>query len=150
MTTFRPEDSLGYLVNRSARLMAAALGRRLQRHGVAIGQWAVLLFLYQQDGLSQAELSRKVAIEPPTMVRTLERMVRDGLVERRPDPRDARLTRIYLTNQAIGLRDALFAEARALNRGVAATLGAQRHDRLREDLRALITALSGQGIQGIE
>ena len=147
MTTFRPEDSLGYLVNRSARLMAAALGRRLQRHGVAIGQWAVLLFLYQQDGLSQAELSRKVAIEPPTMVRTLERMVRDGLVERRPDPRDARLTRIYLTNQAIGLRDALFAEARAVNRGVAATLGAQRHDRLREDLRALITALSGQGIE---
>ncbi|TME08271.1 MAG: hypothetical protein E6I65_12775, partial [Chloroflexi bacterium] len=71
--TFAVEDSLGYLLNRTARLMANELADRLRPAGVAIGQWAVLLFLWARDGLSQAELSRLVAIEPPTMVRTIDR-----------------------------------------------------------------------------
>lgn len=122
--------------------MAAELGGRIQPYGVAIGQWAVLLFLYQQDGLTQAELSRVVAIEPPTMVRTLDRMVRDGLVERRPDPRDARLTRIYVTDRAKALRDDLFNEARAVNQVVTDALGVTREKRLKSDLAALVAALS--------
>src|SRR5438552_16797545 len=82
--TFVIEDSLGYLVNRTARLMADELAERIRPAGVAIGQWAVLLFLWARDGMTQAELSRVVAIEPPTMVRTIDRMARDGLVTRAP------------------------------------------------------------------
>jgi hypothetical protein len=80
--TFVIEDSLGYLVNRMARLMAHELAERIRPAGVAIGQWSVLLFLWARDGMTQAELSRMVAIEPPTVVRTIDRMVRDGLVTR--------------------------------------------------------------------
>jgi DNA-binding MarR family transcriptional regulator len=65
------------------------------------------MFLWARDGMSQAELSRTVAIEPPTMVRTIDRMVRDGLVKRRPDPRDARISRIHFTNRGRSLRDEL-------------------------------------------
>lgn len=97
--TFAIEDNLGYLLNRSARLMANELAERLRPAGVAIGQWSVLLFLWARDGLSQAELSRLVAIEPPTMVRTIDRMVRDGLVTRMPDSTDGRLSRIHLTER---------------------------------------------------
>ena len=61
------EDSLGYLVNRVARSMAHQLGEELRPAGVGIGQWAVLMFLWGRDGLSQAELARVVAIEPPTL-----------------------------------------------------------------------------------
>jgi DNA-binding MarR family transcriptional regulator len=76
--TFAIEDSLGYLLNRTARLLANELAERLRPAGVAIGQWTVLSFLWARDGLSQAELSRLVAIEPPTMGRRIDRMVRDG------------------------------------------------------------------------
>jgi len=76
--TFVIEDSLGYLVNRVARLMARDLAERIRPAGVALGQWAVLLVLWARDGMTQAELSREVAIEPPTVVRTIDRMVRDG------------------------------------------------------------------------
>jgi DNA-binding MarR family transcriptional regulator len=117
---FAIEDSLGYLVNRAARFMARQLGEALRPAGVAIGQWAVLMFLWARDGMSQAELSKVVAIEPPTMVRTLDRMVRDGLVTRVPDPKDGRVTRIHLTDRGRALRDELVPLAVEVN---AATLG---------------------------
>ena len=118
------EESLGYLVNRAARVMAQQLAEELRPAGVAIGQWAVLMFLWSQDGMSQAELSRVVAIEPPTMVRTIDRMARDGLVERRPDPNDGRISRIYLTKRGRALRDELVPRAEAVNERTLARLRA--------------------------
>jgi DNA-binding MarR family transcriptional regulator len=114
------EDSLGYLVNRAARSMAQQLAEELRPEGVGIGQWAVLMFLWARDGMSQADLSRVVAIEPPTMVRNIDRMVRDGLVRREADPNDRRISRIYLTDRGRALRDELVPKATAVN---AATLG---------------------------
>lgn len=109
------EESFGYLVNRAARSMAGQLADELRADGVGIGQWAVLLFLWSRDGKSQAELARVVAIEPPTMARTIDRMVRDGLVSRVADPRDGRLSRIYLTDRGRALRDQLVPKAVAVN-----------------------------------
>ncbi|MGH2384516.1 MAG: MarR family winged helix-turn-helix transcriptional regulator [Candidatus Limnocylindria bacterium] len=94
------EDSLGYLGDRVARSMAHQLAEELRPAGVGIGQWAVLMFLWARDGVSQAELSRVVAIGPPTMVRTIDRMVRDGFVGRVPHPGDGRISRIFLTSGA--------------------------------------------------
>ena len=113
-------ESLGYLVNRAARSMAHQLAQELRPAGIGIGQWAVLLPLWARDGLSQAELSRVVAIEPPTTVRNIDRMVRDGLATRVPDPNDGRRTRIYLTERGRSLRDELIPKAVAVN---TATLG---------------------------
>jgi DNA-binding MarR family transcriptional regulator len=109
------DESLGYLVNRVARSMAGQLAERMRAAGIGIGQWAVLLFLFARDGMSQAELSRDVAIEPPTMVRTIDRLVRDGLVTRVPDPADGRVSRIYLTDRGRSLRDELVPMAVAVN-----------------------------------
>jgi DNA-binding MarR family transcriptional regulator len=109
------EDSLGYLVNRLARLMAHQLAEEIRPAGVAIGQWAVLLHLWARDGLTQAELSRVVAIEPPTMVRTIDRMVRDGLVTRAADPSDGRVSRIHLTDRGKSLRKELVPKALLVN-----------------------------------
>lgn len=132
------EDSLGYLVNRAARSMAQQLADELRPAGVGIGQWAVLMFLWSQDGMSQAELSRVVAIEPPTMVRTVDRMVRDGLVERRPDPTDGRISRIHLTKRGQALRDELVPRAVAVNERNLARLGT-------EEGRALLRLLTKIG-----
>jgi DNA-binding MarR family transcriptional regulator len=131
------EDSLGYLVNRAARVMAQQLAEELRPTGVGIGQWAVLLFLWSQDGTSQAELSRVVAIEPPTMVGTIDRMVRDGLVQRRPDPTDGRISRIHLTKRGRALRDELVPRAVAVNERNLGRLGADDGRTLMRLLRTL-------------
>lgn len=113
--SFVIEESLGYLVNRAARLMAGELAERLRPAGIGIGQWAIMLLLWARDGSTQAELARLAAIEPPTVVRTIDRMVRDGLVTRAPDPNDARLSRIHLTQRGRTLRDELVPHAVAVN-----------------------------------
>ena len=137
--TFLIEDSLGYLVNRTARLMAHELAERIRPTGVAIGQWAVLLFLWARDGMTQAELSRVVAIEPPTMVRTIDRMVRDGLVTRALDPDDGRLSRIYLTERGRSLREELVPLAVAVNAEILNGLTANEARTLRRLLAKLAT-----------
>src|SRR5680860_829710 len=57
--------------------MAQALRERIAPFGVVPGQFAQLLALYEQDGLSQRELCERGRIEKPTMANTIQRMARD-------------------------------------------------------------------------
>jgi DNA-binding MarR family transcriptional regulator len=132
------EESLGYLVNRLGRSMAHDLAERMRPAGIGIGQWAVLLFLWARDGQSQAELARDVAIEPPTMVRTIDRLVRDGLVRRVPDEADGRISRIFLTERGRALRDELIPLAISVNEATLARL-TQAEGRI---LRRVLTRLA--------
>jgi DNA-binding MarR family transcriptional regulator len=138
------DDNLGYLINRTARLIAHMFSRRLQRHGVALAQWAILLFLYTKDGQTQRQLSRVVAIEPPTVARTIDRMVRDGLVRREPHPHDGRATGIRLTPRALALRDDMAAESMAANAFAARVLSAEELETLKALLRRVIDGLTGE------
>ena len=81
-STFVIEDSTSQLVSVAARLFSRALQARFAEHDVSAGQWPLLLYLWEQDGLSQKQLARRVQIEEPTTTRTLDRMERDGLVRR--------------------------------------------------------------------
>jgi DNA-binding MarR family transcriptional regulator len=115
--------SLGYQVNHLGRLLAQALRDRIAPLGVVPGQFAQLLALYEQDGLTQAELCQRVRIEQPTMANTLNRMERDGLVRRVPDPTDGRRFRMMLTSRARQLEPALTSAARGVNADATRGLG---------------------------
>lgn len=112
---FSRHDSLGYQVNHLARLLAQALHDRIAPLGVTPGQFAQLLALYEEDGLTQTELCSRVRIEQPTMANTLRRMERDGLIERVPDPSDGRQSRIALTARAYRIQEDLYEAARQVN-----------------------------------
>lgn len=109
------EDSLGYQVNHLARLLAAALRERIEPIGVAPGQFAQLLALFEDDALTQSELCDRVQIDQSTMAHTLKRMERDGLVDRRPDQIDRRRAVITLTPRSRRLQPALITAAREVN-----------------------------------
>ncbi|MFI7060086.1 MarR family winged helix-turn-helix transcriptional regulator [Kribbella sp. NPDC050124] len=108
-------ESLGYQVNHLARLLAHTLAARIAPYGVVPGQFAQLLVLFEEDGLTQRELCDRVRIEQATMAKTLQRMQRDGLVRCDPDPDDRRRIRVYLTDHARALQPELVAAARSVN-----------------------------------
>lgn len=121
-TPFEREESLGFITNHLARLFARALDRALSRHGVALGQFGLLLVLWEEDGLTQTEIARRLDIEQPTAANTLQRMHRDGLVIFGPHPHNCRQVLVHLTERGRALRAPLTAEARAVNARAAATL----------------------------
>src|ERR1700721_393045 len=60
----------------------------------------VLALLARHEGISQARLADLTETDPMTLVRTLDRMQQDGLIERRADPADRRAHRLYLLDAA--------------------------------------------------
>ena len=113
--TFDRLESPGHVVNYLARLFAGALYRRIGQHGVNTGQFPVLLMLWEEDGVTQASLVEKLAVEQPTMAGTLQRMERAGLIKRVADPDDRRQAHIHLTRKGRALEDALVAGAKETN-----------------------------------
>lgn len=72
--------------------------------GLHTGQEWVLFELWKQEGLTQSELVTRLGVEPPTVTKTLDRLEKAGLVLRRPDSEDARVSRVYLTPKGRSLR----------------------------------------------
>jgi len=105
----RPASSVGYQVNRLARLFEAALRERIAVYGVVPGQFPALLALFELDGQTQRELCQVASVDQSTMAKTLARMRRDGLVREEPDPDDGRRVRSYLTPRARDLEAGLAA-----------------------------------------
>ncbi len=65
----------------------------------------VLSHLWRRDGLTPSELADRLGVEPPTVTNMLSRMERAGLLERCRDPKDARCTRVHLTEKGRELRE---------------------------------------------
>lgn len=139
---FRVEDSPGFLVNRAARLFAQALAQRLEPLGLTIGAFPVLLALWARDGRSQREIARDLPLDETTLVRTLDRMARDGLVVRERDPDDRRRMIVRLTDTAKDLREPALAAADAVNAQAQAALSPEDRDRARALVRALADGLA--------
>lgn len=57
----------------------------------------ILMRLLERDGLTQVALARLQRVEAPTLCRMVDRLERDGLVERRPHPEDRRAICVFLT-----------------------------------------------------
>lgn len=77
----------------------------LEVHGLYPGQELVLLQLWEQEGLTHSELVERCHVEAPTVSRTLQRMEAMGVVVRRQDPSDARVSRVHLTDRGRQLRE---------------------------------------------
>jgi DNA-binding MarR family transcriptional regulator len=116
------ERILGLAVNTLGRNIIWNLAQRTARHRVLPGQYPIIAWLMQLPYLTQADLSRIVGIEQPTMAVTLRRMERDGLIVRRPDPEHARKILVSLTPRGKKLsrtiRQAAFAVERIAYAGL--------------------------------
>ena len=91
----------------SSRLLRNYIDHRAKVRGSTRAQWIVLFRLRQQEGLSQVDLADVLELQPISLVRLLDRLVEHGLLERRPDPRDRRANRLFLTRSGRQLVDDL-------------------------------------------
>lgn len=98
-------DTISYLMSKVGRAHRGFAGTLLADYGLHVGQEVLLMHLWERDGRSQSELVDLMAVEPPTLTRMLNRLAKSGLLERRRDPDDARVWRIYLTEAGWALEE---------------------------------------------
>lgn len=91
------ERDLLFLLHDVARLLRVDADKRARAHGMTRAQWAILIWLDRQPGISQKELAELLEVEPITVARLIDRLEGRGMVERRPDPRDRRIWRLHLS-----------------------------------------------------
>jgi len=124
-----PSRSVGYLVRQTHRAFTRALQARIAPFGVSIGMWFFLRALWQQDGISQCELSQRVGMMEPTTASALTNMERKGFVQRVRNRSDRRIVNVFLTERGRALRRELLPLAAAVNeealRGIAVNEVAQ-------------------------
>jgi MarR family transcriptional regulator for hemolysin len=72
----------------------------LVKEGITLRQWEVLAWLTLESAMAQSELAERLGIEAPTLAGILDRMERDGWVERQACPHDRRKKRLRATPKA--------------------------------------------------
>ena len=140
-----PKREMAFLVSDVARLLRTYVDQQAAALDMTRAQWAVLVRLERAEGLKQAELAEMLDLQPITLTRLVDRLCDNGLIERRPDPRDRRAKLLYLTPAARPLLERLHVFGETLMSNVldgvddakiAAMLG--HLDRMRNNLRQAI------------
>jgi DNA-binding MarR family transcriptional regulator len=112
--------NFGFLVHDVSRLIKRRFDRRARQMGLPITrqQAAVVLEIARNEGVSQAEVATWLGIEPIALVRMLDKLHEEGLVERRAHPTDRRVRTLWLTptarpvvEQILAINDAIRLEA---------------------------------------
>ena len=111
---FPPAQSSGYLVRDAHRAFQRLLGKRIAPYGITRGQWYFLRVLWNEDGLSQRELSARVGMMEPTTVIALRSMEKAGLIRRVRSADDKRKAQVWLTAKAKRMRSRLLQVARTI------------------------------------
>ena len=100
-------ESVGYQVRLTNRLIQKLLQQTIEPFGVTPGMWYFLRALWDEDGLTQRELSLIVGNVEPTTLSAIKSMELNGLVERTRNEDDRRKINIYLTEKGRDLKDQL-------------------------------------------
>jgi DNA-binding MarR family transcriptional regulator len=90
-------ETIGYLLVQVARAHRARAQELLAKHGLHPGQEVLLLHLCDCDGLTHSEIAQLLDVTPATVSKIVDRMEAGGLVRRRADADDQRVSRVYLS-----------------------------------------------------
>jgi len=105
------EKSVGYQLRMANRATQRYLSAQIAPHGVTLGMWYFLRALWQEDGLTQRELSQRIGTMEPTTLAALNAMQKSGFVTRERDDTDRRKLNVRLTEKGHALKSVLLPRA---------------------------------------
>jgi DNA-binding MarR family transcriptional regulator len=127
-----------------------AVDRRLRRLGISrVGWMTIEAAMQARSPLSQSILADTLAVSRPSMVHTIDRLVKDGLVKREAAASDRRLKRIVVTDAGAHLYSLLKDEVAAVRRQMLAIVELEKLVHLTEFLEKVQEPLrppSGRGL----
>ena len=124
------EKSVGFLLAKAYQRAFALFKEEFDRYDITPQQFGLLAFLWQEDGLSQSELSARCQIDRTTMGGIIDRLEKEGLAERRNHPEDRRAYQVFLTAKGKSLERELCAIAGQVIDKVTSPLSEEEHKTL--------------------
>jgi MarR family transcriptional regulator for hemolysin len=128
MTTDDRLRNLGFLLKEVSRRYVVRFELHAREISLNLHQAKALVRLEKNEGVSQARLAELVEVDAMAMVRIVDRMEADGLLERRPDPADRRARCLYLTAKAKPLLDEIWRLAELTRAEILAGIGKAERD----------------------
>lgn len=138
---FALEECLIFLLAKAYQHVNSIARARLESFSVTPTQYALLHLLWERDVQSGTALGARLRLDSASITGLIDRLAHLGLVERRPDLADRRASLIALTDRGIELQAPLQEAITAFNAELDAIFGTADSAQLREQLRALVTAI---------
>jgi len=104
-------------------------------------QYAVLVAVSQNEGLSQTSLVEKTGVDRSTLADIVRRMLKKGLLQRRRTKDDARAYAVKLTDEGWRILKAADPLAKRVDEKILAALPGQQRERFLQDLTLIVEAL---------
>jgi MarR family transcriptional regulator, organic hydroperoxide resistance regulator len=138
-------DTISYLIAQIGKTHRNCVNNALATYNLYAGQEMLLMRLWQGDGIAQSELVECMCVQPATITRTLARMERAGLIVRRADPEDQRISRVFLTQEGRELEQQVLALWQQVEQTMVANFTQEERLLLRRLLLQLYTNLIKAG-----
>lgn len=98
------QECICFSLGKVSRQMARRYREQLAPYGISQPQFFLLIALYEEDDILISRLAEKVALDKSTLTGILDRLERDGFVNRVSKPEDRRSLYICLTAKAYSLK----------------------------------------------
>ncbi|WP_159918295.1 MarR family winged helix-turn-helix transcriptional regulator [Pantoea sp. 18069] len=134
---YRLDQSLGYLLNRSADIVAATFADILKKEAISLAEWRVLTALTDCNDQTLSELAAHAGTELSYLSRVVMQAQERGLVHRFTSKEDKRSTRVSITVEGRALVRMVMPQARALEAGWLQGISQQDVDNMRKTLQTL-------------
>ncbi len=131
------EDCILFLLAKAYQKAQAAFKQRLIPFGITPVQHLILAVLTEENALSPAEISDRIAMDGVTLSGVLDRMADAGLIKKEENPEDRRSIRVSQTARARKMREELAEQRRTLNEELTARLSLEEKLLLKRMLRDL-------------
>ncbi len=136
---------LGFLIHDVSRLRRSAYDQLMKPLKITRARWWVLAHLSRHDGMMQSQLADVLEVGKASLGTVVDQLENSGWVERRADPLDKRVKRVYLTRAAQPLIKTMTIEEDRFNQRALGALSFEDHQTLSRLLGQIKHSLSRMG-----
>lgn len=136
-TAYREHAKLLYMMHELSRLISTHVDRAMTDQRLTHAQWWALMHIYQHEGATQTELAEIMQMGRPGVGKLLERLEAKHWIERRPDPDDSRVRRVYLRHEVVPIFELMTTEGKQLFQDLLVGISPAEEARLIAGLRKI-------------
>lgn len=112
-----------YMMKAAMKKVEKYMGQRFEEYGINLAQSFILFSLLERDGLTLTEIGNRTGIENSSLTTMVDRLEKEELVKRGPDPQDRRVIRLFITDRGRDLAERVLDMGVAFNRRLKDSLG---------------------------